>query len=72
MRFALALLPEGELNLFVGRVGLSAGADGIVEPQDWALLVAAIPEPGTLSGLLIATFFASRRDFRCKWRGAAV
>jgi hypothetical protein len=28
-----------------GNFGLSAGADGVVDPSDWSALAAAVPEP---------------------------
>jgi hypothetical protein len=40
-----------DFNLLAGNFGLSAGPDGVVDPQDWASLAAAVPEPAIVSGL---------------------
>ena len=43
-----------DFNLLAGNFNLSAGTDGVVDPQDWAALAAAIPEPSTLLGGVVA------------------
>jgi hypothetical protein len=35
-----------DFNLLAAHFGFDAGADGVVDPDDWAALVAAVPEPG--------------------------
>jgi hypothetical protein len=43
-----------DFNLLASNFGLSAGADGVVDPEDWASLAAAVPEPSTLAGGVVA------------------
>jgi hypothetical protein len=35
-----------DFNLLAANFGLSAGPDGVVDPNDWAALASAVPEPG--------------------------
>jgi hypothetical protein len=42
-----------DFNRLAANFGLSAGPDGVVDPQDWAALASAIPEPGTGAGVLV-------------------
>ena len=51
-----------DFNLLAGNFGLSAGPDGVVDPEDWAALMSAVPEP-TMGGLLlmIAPLLSRRR-----------
>jgi filamentous hemagglutinin len=37
-----------DFNRLAQNFGLSAGPDGVVDPQDWSALAAAVPEPTTL------------------------
>jgi hypothetical protein len=57
-----------DFNLLAQNFGLGAGADGIIDPQDWASLAAAVPEP-VMSGLtIVATSCAlanARRRKNC-------
>ena len=56
-----AQLPEGQ-RLLTANVGLSAGADGVLGPDDWANLAAAVPEPASLAvAPLLAASLATRR-----------
>ena len=43
-----------DFNLLAGNFNLSAGPDGVVDPEDWAALAAAIPEPSTMLGGVVA------------------
>jgi hypothetical protein len=58
-----------DFNLLAGNFGLSAGPNGVVDPQDWAALAAAVPEPA-MTGLpfALAAFAALRRGQRSRAR----
>jgi hypothetical protein len=56
-----------DFNRLAANFGLSAGSDGVVDPADWAVLAAAVPEPavGTLiSGLCLTTLLRRREPTR--------
>jgi hypothetical protein len=49
-----------DFNRLAANFGLGAAGPGVT-PQDWAMLGAAVPEPGGLGMLLLGGFFAARR-----------
>jgi hypothetical protein len=53
-----------DFNILAANFGLSAGADGIVYPQDWANLAAAVPEPCDLAALCLLEIVACPRRNR--------
>jgi hypothetical protein len=53
-----------DFNLLAANFNLSAGPDGVVDPEDWAALAAAVPEPASLGLLIPAGIFALRRRRR--------
>jgi hypothetical protein len=61
----------GDFNLLASNFGLGAGADGVVDPQDWSALAAAVPEPSMIS-LPFATAALAQlaRRVRRNWRSA--
>jgi autotransporter-associated beta strand protein len=53
-----------DFNLLAGNFGLGAGADGVVDPADWAALAAVVPEPiavSLLAGMAAIAAVAARR-----------
>jgi hypothetical protein len=59
---ALGIVNSDDFNLLASNFGFSAGADGIVDPSEWAMLAAAVPEP--CAGLLLAGLAASVGSLR--------
>jgi hypothetical protein len=57
-----------DFNLLAGNFGMSAGADGIVSPQEWSSLAAAVPEPGAPSWIIAAASMLTRRRRRRRRR----
>ncbi len=55
-----------DFNRLAGNFGLSAAADGVADPTDWAALAAAVPEPlaGPAFALLAAGAGSGRRRRR--------
>jgi autotransporter-associated beta strand protein len=53
-----------DFNLLASNFGLSAGPDGVVGPQDWANLAAAVPEPAFVCGLCLLVFPLARTRSR--------
>ena len=54
-----------DFNRLAANFGLSAGADASVDPEDWAALASAVPEPGGAGLLLSATGALLARRRRC-------
>jgi hypothetical protein len=56
-----------DFNLLAQNFGQSAGPDGVVDPQDWSNLAAAVPEPGTalFAAAALTTLAARRFRRRC-------
>ena len=52
-----------DFNLLAANFNLSAGPDGTVDPEDWAALASAVPEPAA-AGVLVAPILAARRRRR--------
>jgi hypothetical protein len=52
-----------DFNLLAANFNQSAGPDGVVDPEDWANLASAVPEPGAV-GVSVAPILAARRRRR--------
>jgi hypothetical protein len=50
-----------DFNRLAANFGLSAGADGVVDPEDWAALAAVVPEPGHLGLIVLLSPMLRRR-----------
>jgi hypothetical protein len=59
------LVNLSDFNRLAANFGLSAGSDGVVDPADWAVLAAAVPEPAIstlIGGLCLTTLLRHRRS----------
>ena len=58
-----AIVNLNDFNRLASNFGLGAGPDGVVDPRDWAMLAAAVPEPGPAGpiGLLLWRALPRRR-----------
>jgi hypothetical protein len=56
-----------DFNVLASSFGISAGPDGIVDPQDWAALVTAIPEPSLqITGMATSIAMCIARNRRVR------
>jgi hypothetical protein len=53
-----------DFNRLAANFGLSAGPDGVVDPQDWAALASAVPEPAATTCAVHLVLLAQRRRRR--------
>jgi hypothetical protein len=56
-----------DFNRLAANFGLSAGPDGVVDPEDWSALAAAVPEPAVstlIGGVCMATLLRRRGHVR--------
>ncbi len=58
------LVNLSDFNLLAGNFGLSAGTDGVVGPDDWAALSAAVPEPSAAAAVMVGLVALMRRRRR--------
>ena len=60
---AAGIVNLADFNLLAANFGLIAGPDATVDPEDWAALAAAVPEPGVALpvGLLLTALRRARR-----------
>jgi hypothetical protein len=58
-----------DFNRLAANFGLSAGPEGVVDPQDWAILASVVPEPsGSLAVLAVLAFSAAALVSRARRR----
>jgi autotransporter-associated beta strand protein len=61
-----------DFNKLAENFGQSAGPDGVVDPQDWSNLAAAVPEPATGCILGLSAIALTARRFRRRGHAASV
>jgi GH25 family lysozyme M1 (1,4-beta-N-acetylmuramidase) len=57
-----------DFNLLASHFGLSAGPDGVVDPEDWSALASVVPEPSSLALVLLLLSPLVAPQTRCRGR----